>query len=316
MSNESHGANGYDTFKYLNVSELDIAKASPVDRRILENVALVGFFAGKFASMANVSRDDIFQAGLEGLIRSAQMFDPSLNIKFSSYASVSIQHSIWNILDTSTYPVKVTYRVAKKIAEISKFIDLYHNDHTGEPSISLIAKNVGIDEDTAQMFYTLSKHVQIDIDNYYEDDVHHGDNLLSFETLAYDELFVLSEYMDNIYDVLESLPLLEGVVVLLRSGLYDTRDYSIAEVGYILELPPGRIRDIEFCAIQHMQKSGFLTKVKLLEEMNIWDYINVKVYEKSHKDLTLCGIRPTIYCVDRDFGDLLMSGSFEVTLIN
>jgi RNA polymerase primary sigma factor len=301
---------GYDSFKFLKVSPEELAKATPTDKLILENIALVGHIVGKFATLANVARDDIFQAGLEGLIRAAQLFKPSRNIRFSTYAYVAIQHSIWNLLDTTTYPVKVTYRIAKKVAEISKYVEEFHGEHTGEPDIRMIAARVKLKPDDAQILYTLSRHVKINIDEY-SDDCGGNDGLISFDNQQYDDLFVLIDYMKIIYDIIEALPMLEGVVILLRAGMYDTRSYCIREVGYVLEMVPGRVRDIEFSAIAHLRDKEVLAHFSHLKDMSPWDYICSRMDEKRFKDLTSMGIDPNIYSVDDSFGEYVMSGNYE-----
>jgi len=301
----------YVPFKYLKITDNDLARASKSDRLVLENVALVGHFVGKFMTFSNLSRDDLFQAGLEGLVRAAQMFDPNRNIKFSSYALVAIQNSIWSLVDIAAYQVKVTYRTAMKIADLNRFIEQFHHEHHKEPSIRDISSFIDTDVDTAQMLYTLSKHVKVDINDCH-DDALFANNLVSYESQNYDNSYLYMNYMEELYDVISRLPSIEGAVLLLRLGLYDTIGYSAAEVGYVFELPPGRIRDIEYEALLHLRNDNLLSSYADMNKMTPWELICIKLQEKGQKDLTILGIPNNIYSIDNIFGDNLMSGNFEI----
>lgn len=63
------------------------------EARINENLKLVIKISGKFKNY-NTDDDELFSIGLVGLVKAAQAFDESRNIKFSTFAGRCIQNEI------------------------------------------------------------------------------------------------------------------------------------------------------------------------------------------------------------------------------
>ena len=87
--------------------------------------------------------DDLFQIGCIGLIKSIDNFDPTMGVKFSTYAVPMILGEIKRyIRDNSSIRVS---RSLKDIAYKSmKYIDEYYSEHGTEPTIDAIASKLGV----------------------------------------------------------------------------------------------------------------------------------------------------------------------------
>ena len=90
--------------------------------------------------------DDLFQIGCIGLIKSIDNFDPSLDVKFSTYAVPMIIGEIRRYLRDNS-----SVRVSRSLRDIAyKTIytrENYMRQHLKEPTIAEIADEIGIDKE-------------------------------------------------------------------------------------------------------------------------------------------------------------------------
>lgn len=295
---------GLDRFKYLNITEDHIGRASKEDKLVLNNIGLVAHFVNKTLYLSNnISRDDIFQAGLEGLVRASKHFNPSMNVKFSSYASWSILRNIWATIYALSYDCFLSFKAAKKLFNVVKTVDEHRKKHGTEPNIKELMKVTGSDYETTFILYIVSRNMRVseakgrisagrsDPDNISDEfEIEYEDPTSAPQVVLCDETYILNKYLNSVFSVIEKIPVLEASVLLLRCGIYDSHGYTIAEAGYILDLPPGRVRDIEFKAIQHIRNISTTRAFdKYLSNSSPWSYISTKIYEKHEanmKDLT------------------------------
>ena len=97
-------------------------------------------------SASNENVDDLFQIGCIGLIKSIDNFDPSLDVKFSTYAVPMIIGEIRRYLRDNS-----SVRVSRSLRDIAyKTIytrENYMRQHLKEPTIAEIADEIGIDKE-------------------------------------------------------------------------------------------------------------------------------------------------------------------------
>ena len=107
---------------------------------ISSNLGLVRSVIGKFSNIG-YERDDLFQLGSIGLIKAIYKFDPSYNVKFSTYAVPMILGEIKRYLRDDGM-VKVS-RSLKQIAIKAKTTSEILSKKLGrEPSIEELAKEL------------------------------------------------------------------------------------------------------------------------------------------------------------------------------
>ena len=109
---------------------------------ISSNLGLVRSVIGKFSNIG-YERDDLFQLGSIGLIKAIYKFDPSYNVKFSTYAVPMIIGEIRRYLrDNNSIRVSRSLRdVAYKALLVR---DKLIKENNKEPTISQIAKELNI----------------------------------------------------------------------------------------------------------------------------------------------------------------------------
>ena len=97
-------------------------------------------------SVSNENVDDLFQIGCIGLIKSIDNFDPTMEVKFSTYAVPMIIGEIRRYLRDNN-----SIRVSRSLRDIAyKTIytrENYMRQHLKEPTIAEIADEIGIDKE-------------------------------------------------------------------------------------------------------------------------------------------------------------------------
>ena len=113
--------------------------------RVVEgNLKLVLSVIKKFNNRGE-NLDDLFQVGAMGLIKAIDNFDFSHGVKFSTYAVPMIIGEIRRYLRDNS-PIRIS-RSLKDIAYKSlQFKERYINEYQKEPTIEIIAKELGVEE--------------------------------------------------------------------------------------------------------------------------------------------------------------------------
>ena len=109
---------------------------------VMYNMRLVLSLCGRFNTTKN-NIDDVFQVGMVGLIKSIDNFDPSIGVRFSTYAVPMILGEIKRFLrDNNSLKVTRSLRdIAYKALSAKEFLT---KTSTTEPSLEDIAKTIGI----------------------------------------------------------------------------------------------------------------------------------------------------------------------------
>ena len=128
--------------------------AAARERYIKGNLRLVLSVIRRFQN-SNENPDDLFQIGCIGLIKAIDNFDTSLQVKFSTYAVPMIVGEIRRYLRDNN-----SIRVSRSLRDIAyKAIyakENYVKQNLKEPTITEIAKEIGIDKET--IVYALECH--------------------------------------------------------------------------------------------------------------------------------------------------------------
>ena len=125
--------------------EIKNGKTELKDEFVNANLRLVLSIVNKFNSRGE-NVDDIFQVGVVGLMKAIDHFDISQPVQFSTYAVPMIIGEIKRFLRDST-----TMRVSRSLRDISykisKVKEEYVNRTNEEPTVTYLAKEIGVDEE-------------------------------------------------------------------------------------------------------------------------------------------------------------------------
>ena len=90
--------------------------------------------------------DDLFQVGCIGLIKAMDNFDLEQNVQFSTYAVPMIVGEIKRYLRDNN-PIRVSRSVRDLAYKAIQFRDKYLKENEKEPTIEVIAKELGVDKE-------------------------------------------------------------------------------------------------------------------------------------------------------------------------
>ena len=92
-----------------------------------------------------IEYDDLYQLGAMGFVKAINNYDPTFNVKFTTYAVPMIAGEIKRFLrDDGT--IKVSRSIKYTAIQIKNFINEYNKQHLNNPTIEIISKSLKIDE--------------------------------------------------------------------------------------------------------------------------------------------------------------------------
>lgn len=205
---------------------------------IESNLGLVRSMVSKFMNIG-YDRDDLFQIGSIGLMKSIYKFDPSFNVKFSTYAVPMIVGEIKRYLRDDGM-VKVS-RSLKQIAIKSKTASEILMKKLGrEPSIEEISKEIGVDKE--DLIMAIESNFSIE---YLHGVIHEeeGSPICLIDKISMKGESEEEKVVENILlkEVLAKLEKRERQIIMLR--YFEDRTQS--EIGEILNISQVQVSRIE-----------------------------------------------------------------------
>lgn len=114
------------------------------DDFIQNNLGLVHLCANKFRNKG-IEYEEMFSAGCIGLVKAMKAFDPSRNVKFSTYAVPVILGEI-KCLFRDGGSIKVSRKIKSLSIHISRERDRFSKNYGREPTISELSEILNVSE--------------------------------------------------------------------------------------------------------------------------------------------------------------------------
>ena len=228
---------------------------------INQHVDLVRYIVGRIAISLppNVDRDDLISAGIVGLIKAVDRFDPSRGVKFETYASSVIRGEIMESLRSRDWAPRSLRRQARKVAEVVAELEA----EIGQiPTDAEIAAALSMD---LEEYYELMGQISGASISSLEDLVAqhpHWEPQRPSSIEAADvyrnpvEHLEQNELRQLITDVIEELPPREKHIL----ALYYQEELTLREIGQILDISESRVCQIHSQTITRL-------RARLLKEL-------------------------------------------------
>ncbi len=197
--------------------QLQETGSQEIRNQLVESYApLVVYFAKRFSNRG-VPDEDLRQTAQVACVKAVDRFDPSLGIKFSTFAGRTIEGELKRYFRDKTWSVRVPRSLQERSGEIRKTIEVMSSELGRPPSVQELSERLGYPDDEivealdVQAAYRASS---IDVPSSSNED---GPGLALAASLGEtDEGYDRAEVSMAVQSLIEKLPERERTIVELR----------------------------------------------------------------------------------------------------
>ncbi|QDU62817.1 RNA polymerase sigma factor RpoS [Planctomycetes bacterium Pan216] len=222
------------------------------DQMIRANLRLVVNIAREYTGKG-LALQDLIEEGNLGLLRAVEGFDPTMNTRFSTYASYWIKQSIKRALVNTAKTIRIPAYMVELLAKWRRTAARLQ-DRLGRPAtheevaraLELPPKKLGI---IKKAIFVCSAAPQTD---QSEQGWTLGEMLMDDRTKSPDVEMIESDNLNHVYHLLDKMDEREAKVLRMRFGLDDQEPRTLKEIGETLGLTRERVRQIESEALEKL----------------------------------------------------------------
>jgi RNA polymerase sigma factor (sigma-70 family) len=240
---------------------IDAAQAG--DRRAREELVeaflpLVAGVARVYRGSQTITRLELMQEGVVGLLRALERYDPELGVPFWGYAAWWVRQAMQQLIAELTRPLVLSDRALRQLSQLKRAHGDYLAEHGREPSGNELAASAGLTHAQVGEMLALER-----VPQSMDEPVQGTDGELgAFGELladplsgdAYEQLLDHSE-IEQIRALLGSLNDRERLILRARYGL-EGPEQSLREVGERIGLSGERVRQIEERALGKLRAAA------------------------------------------------------------
>jgi len=236
------------------VDELSVALADYRvlrDQMVVANLRLVILFARRHRH-PRLSFLDFVQEGTLGLIRAIEKYEPSRNVKFSTYAVYWIWQQIARAADTQGVLIRTPVhwnQVRRRLSRESWHAEM---EERSVRSADDWALEYGIDRERLEAMARPFQCVSTDAPLSDEDDRSLEDQLAA-DAAAPEERVMQADLRERLEALVDRLPAREAEIMRRRFGLADSESETLESVGERFGVSRERIRQLEGRALRHLR---------------------------------------------------------------
>ena len=239
---------------------------SAKNKLISSNLRLVISIAKRYVKKG-LPFADLIQEGNIGLIRAAEKFDASLDIKFSTYATWWIKQRIRRAISTQISMIKIPDHLYHKSIYLNE--DLYQSKPV---NLDNLKSKLNLTEKQFDNLLHISSPV-ISLNNkftLYDSDDELGDTVQNptesrLNTESGIDQSLLSSAIGQLLNILSTK---EKTIIELRYGFKDQRPRTQKEVAEFFNLSSERIRQIESSAMKKIKTHAKKNKSTFIDYLN------------------------------------------------
>lgn len=226
------------------------------DQMVRANLRLVVNIARGYTGKG-LALQDLIEEGNLGLLRAVEGFDPSMNTRFSTYASYwikqSIKRALVNTAKTIRIPAYMVELLAKWRRATNKLTDELGRPPTHEEVAKLLGlprKKLNIIKKAIRVYNTAPQTDQTAEQGWSIDEM-----LMDSRSKTPDNEMVETDVLKQVLALLDKMDPREAIVLRMRFGLDNEEPKTLKEIGECLGLTRERVRQIESEALQKLNEN-------------------------------------------------------------
>ena len=239
-----------------------VQAAKDGDRRAREELVeaflpLIAGVARVYRGSASITRVELMQEGVVGLLRALERYDPTLGVPFWGYATWWVRQAMQQLIAELTRPTVLSDRALRNLAQLKRAHGDYLQQHGREPTGAQLAIDTDLTHAQVGELLALERTPQS-----MDEPVRGVDGELgAFGELladplaedAYEQLLDSSE-IEQVRALLSSLNDRERMILRARYGL-DGDEQSLRDIGERIGLSGERVRQIEQRALGKLRSA-------------------------------------------------------------
>lgn len=173
-----------------------------------------------------IEYDDLYQLGAMGFVKAINNYDPTFNVKFTTYAVPMIAGEIKRFLrDDGT--IKVSRSIKYTAIQIKNFINEYNKQHLNNPTIEIISKSLKIDENDVILA------LEANVSPLSINEKLNNDNETNTIADKISDNFSVENFINKLAlkEIIESLSVREKQIIVMRYYLDKTQSEIAKELG-------------------------------------------------------------------------------------
>jgi RNA polymerase primary sigma factor len=216
---------------------------------------------------------DLIQEGNCGLLRAIEKFEPSRNLKFSTYATWWIRQAVMRAIAENSRTIRLPVHIQEKLSMIRRITNDLSSQTGSEPDIEKTAASCKMKPlKLINLLQYGNQAVSLDTATESDNEKTYGEMIEAPNSTIFSEHVVLETLREKLNDALLELTEQERDIIQCRYGLLDGSVYTLDEIGKKFLLTKERIRQIVISAVRKLRQPANRRRLRsFMEDYDAFD---------------------------------------------